>query len=189
MTSTMRTDSGNARSSGTRPATETDQGGLLVPPPSARLGAGARPVLCGLAQVQRKLPFITPEAASANARRRHVTPAAARGGPRLVRACRRRRGAGAGVIVAHAQRRGQRASGQRTPAESRPVPARRAPRWCRPRVGNWLGAGQPLESPPYRHEVRDLLGLTGHPQLLLQLGRSNTAPATPRRPQVELRTN
>jgi hypothetical protein len=69
------------------------------------------------------------------------------------------------------------------------MPARRAPRWCRPRVNDCLRAGQELESPRYRQEVRDLLGLTGNPQLLLQLGRSNTAPATPRRPQVELRTH
>ncbi len=48
---------------------------------------------------------------------------------------------------------------------------------------------QPLESPRYRREVADLLGLSGHPQLLLQFGRSNTAPATPRRPQGELRTD
>jgi hypothetical protein len=48
---------------------------------------------------------------------------------------------------------------------------------------------QPLESRRCRQEVRDLLGLTGHPQLLFQFGRSNAAPATPRRPQVELRTN
>ena len=48
---------------------------------------------------------------------------------------------------------------------------------------------QPMESQEHRQEVRDLLGLTGHPQLLLQFGRSNTAPATPRRPQVELRTD
>ena len=48
---------------------------------------------------------------------------------------------------------------------------------------------QPLESPRYRREVRDLLGMTGYPHLLLQFGRSNTAPATPRRPQVELRAD
>ena len=48
---------------------------------------------------------------------------------------------------------------------------------------------QPLESPQHRQEVRELLGLTGHPQLLLQFGRSNTAPATPRRPHVELRAD
>jgi nitroreductase len=48
---------------------------------------------------------------------------------------------------------------------------------------------QPMESPQHRQEIRDLLGLAGHPQLLLQFGRSNTAPATPRRPQAELRTD
>jgi len=48
---------------------------------------------------------------------------------------------------------------------------------------------QPMESPRLRQEVRDLLGLSGHPQLLLQFGRSNIAPATPRRPQTELRTD
>lgn len=48
---------------------------------------------------------------------------------------------------------------------------------------------QPLESPACRSEVRDLLGLAGQPQMLLQLGRANTALATPRRPHSELRTN
>jgi hypothetical protein len=48
---------------------------------------------------------------------------------------------------------------------------------------------QPMESPRQREQIADLLDLTGHPQLLLQLGRSNTAPATPRRPQAELRTD
>jgi hypothetical protein len=48
---------------------------------------------------------------------------------------------------------------------------------------------QPLESPRYRQDVRDLLGLAGHPHLLLQFGRSNTAPATPRRQKVELRAH
>jgi hypothetical protein len=48
---------------------------------------------------------------------------------------------------------------------------------------------QPLESPLYREQVRDLLGLPGQPQMLLQFGRANTAPATPRRPQAEFRTN
>ena len=48
---------------------------------------------------------------------------------------------------------------------------------------------QPLESPRYRQKVRDLLGMTGYPHLLLQFGRSNIAPATPRRPQVELRAD
>jgi hypothetical protein len=48
---------------------------------------------------------------------------------------------------------------------------------------------QPMESPRYRDQVRDLLVLSGHPQMLLQFGRANTAPATPRRPQAEYRTN
>jgi len=48
---------------------------------------------------------------------------------------------------------------------------------------------QPMESPQHRQELRNLLGLPGYPQLLLQLGRSNIAPATPRRPQGELRTD
>jgi hypothetical protein len=48
---------------------------------------------------------------------------------------------------------------------------------------------QPMESPRHRQEIADLLGLTGHPQLLLQFGRSNTAPATPRRLQAELTTD
>ena len=48
---------------------------------------------------------------------------------------------------------------------------------------------QPLESPRYRDRVRDLLGLPGQPQMLLQFGRANTALATPRRLQAEYRTN
>jgi hypothetical protein len=40
---------------------------------------------------------------------------------------------------------------------------------------------QPLESPRYREEVRDLLALQGQPQMLLQFGRANTSAATPRR--------
>ena len=48
---------------------------------------------------------------------------------------------------------------------------------------------QPLESARHREQVRELLGLTGQPQMLLQFGRANTAPATPRRPQAEFRTN
>jgi hypothetical protein len=48
---------------------------------------------------------------------------------------------------------------------------------------------QPLESQRYREQVRDLLKLPGQPQMLLQFGRANTAPATPRRPQAEFRTN
>ena len=48
---------------------------------------------------------------------------------------------------------------------------------------------QPLESARHREQVSELLGLTGQPQMLLQFGRANTAPATPRRPQAEFRTN
>ena len=55
----------------------------------------------------------------------------------------------------------------------------------------WVFAGlqsQPLESPRYREQVRDLLALEGQPQMLLQFGRANTASATPRRRQDEFRT-
>lgn len=48
---------------------------------------------------------------------------------------------------------------------------------------------QPLESPRYRAQVRDLLALRGQPQMLLQFGRANTALATPRRRQAEYGTN
>ena len=48
---------------------------------------------------------------------------------------------------------------------------------------------QPLESPTRRSEVRNLLRLAGQPQMLLELGRANTALATPRRPHSELRAN
>jgi len=48
---------------------------------------------------------------------------------------------------------------------------------------------QPLEIPRYREQVRADLGLAGHPQMLLQFGRANTAAATARRPQSELMTN
>jgi hypothetical protein len=48
---------------------------------------------------------------------------------------------------------------------------------------------QPMESALYRKQVRDLLATQDQPQMLLQFGRANTAPATPRRPQSELRTN
>jgi nitroreductase len=44
---------------------------------------------------------------------------------------------------------------------------------------------QALESDALRAEVRACLGLGGQPQLLLQLGRANTAPATPRRPVTD----
>jgi hypothetical protein len=48
---------------------------------------------------------------------------------------------------------------------------------------------QPLESPAGRSQVRTLLQLPGQPQMLLELGRANTALATPRRPHSELRAN
>jgi len=44
---------------------------------------------------------------------------------------------------------------------------------------------QPLELPELRAELRARLDLPGMPQMLLQLGRSNTAGATPRRPVTE----
>jgi hypothetical protein len=44
---------------------------------------------------------------------------------------------------------------------------------------------QPLESSVRRAELRARLGLAGRPQLLLQFGRANTAPATARRPVSE----
>jgi hypothetical protein len=47
---------------------------------------------------------------------------------------------------------------------------------------------QPLESPAQRAEVRRLLGLEGTPQLLLQFGRANCAPATARRPVAQTLT-
>jgi alkanesulfonate monooxygenase SsuD/methylene tetrahydromethanopterin reductase-like flavin-dependent oxidoreductase (luciferase family) len=48
---------------------------------------------------------------------------------------------------------------------------------------------QPVESAQYRQLIRDLLATQDQPQMLLQFGRANTAPATPRRPQSEFRTN
>jgi nitroreductase len=48
---------------------------------------------------------------------------------------------------------------------------------------------QPLESAVCRSQLRALLQLAGHPQMLLELGRANTALATPRRPHSELRAN
>jgi hypothetical protein len=56
-------------------------------------------------------------------------------------------------------------------------------------AARWVFASlqsQPIESPRHRRAVRALTGAHGHPQLLLQFGRANTAPATPRRPQAEL---
>jgi hypothetical protein len=45
---------------------------------------------------------------------------------------------------------------------------------------------QPLESPALRAQVRDRLQLDGWPQMLLQFGRANVAPATARRPAAEI---
>ena len=45
---------------------------------------------------------------------------------------------------------------------------------------------QPLESTALRAAIGDYLGLAGHPQMLLQFGRANTAAATPRRPLAEI---
>jgi hypothetical protein len=56
-------------------------------------------------------------------------------------------------------------------------------------AGRWVFASlhsQPLESPGLRAAIRDYLGLSGLPQMLLQLGRANTAAATPRRPVAEI---
>jgi hypothetical protein len=55
-------------------------------------------------------------------------------------------------------------------------------------ASRWVFASlqsQPIESPSVRAQVRARLGLTGEPQLLLQFGRSNTAPAIARRPASE----
>jgi len=45
---------------------------------------------------------------------------------------------------------------------------------------------QPLESPAARGELRTRLALDGMPQMLMQLGRANTARATARRPASEM---
>lgn len=55
-------------------------------------------------------------------------------------------------------------------------------------AARWVFArlqSQPLESPRLRAEIRSGLGLSGVPQLLLQFGRANIAPATARRPAAE----
>jgi hypothetical protein len=55
-------------------------------------------------------------------------------------------------------------------------------------AARWVFArlqSQPLESPRLRAEIRSGLGLSGFPQLLLQFGRANIAPATARRPAAE----
>lgn len=44
----------------------------------------------------------------------------------------------------------------------------------------------PLEIARYRKQVSGTLRVAGYPQMLLQLGRANTAAATARRPQAEL---
>jgi hypothetical protein len=54
---------------------------------------------------------------------------------------------------------------------------RAAARWVFARLQS-----QPLESPRHRQAVRALLGGSGYPQMLMQLGRANIAAATPRRP-------
>jgi nitroreductase len=56
-------------------------------------------------------------------------------------------------------------------------------------AARWVFASlqsQPLESPALRARVRDRLRLEGWPQLLLQFGRANVAPATARRPAAEI---
>ncbi len=59
-------------------------------------------------------------------------------------------------------------------------------------ASRWVFASlqsQPLELPGYREQVRALLAGDGYPQMLLQFGRANTAPATPRRRQADVVTN
>ncbi|MFZ0045938.1 MAG: hypothetical protein WAL16_08900 [Streptosporangiaceae bacterium] len=58
-------------------------------------------------------------------------------------------------------------------------------------ASRWVFASlqsQPLELPRYRQEVRSLVRRHADPQMLLQFGRANTAPATPRRPVAALVT-
>ena len=55
-------------------------------------------------------------------------------------------------------------------------------------ASRWVFArlqSEPLESPRLRAEIRSRLCLSGVPQLLLQFGRANIAPATARRPASE----
>ena len=55
-------------------------------------------------------------------------------------------------------------------------------------ASRWVFArlqSQPLETPRFRTEIRSRLDLSGVPQLLLQFGRANIAPATARRPPAE----
>lgn len=54
-------------------------------------------------------------------------------------------------------------------------------------AARWVFASlqsQPLESVRHRRAVRALFGGRGYPQMVLQLGRANTAIATPRRPRA-----
>jgi hypothetical protein len=56
-------------------------------------------------------------------------------------------------------------------------------------ASQWVFASlhtQPLESSSLRAQVRARLGLQGAPQMVLQLGRADIAPVTPRRPAGEL---
>jgi nitroreductase len=56
-------------------------------------------------------------------------------------------------------------------------------------AARWVFASlqsQALESPALRAQVRDRLQLDGWPQMLLQFGRANVAPATARRPAAEI---
>jgi hypothetical protein len=56
-------------------------------------------------------------------------------------------------------------------------------------ASQWVFASlysQPIELPTLRAEIRARLGLLGAPQMLLQLGRANVAPATARRPAGDL---
>jgi hypothetical protein len=56
-------------------------------------------------------------------------------------------------------------------------------------ASTWVFAGlhtQPLENAPVRAAIRARLALPGAPQMLLQLGRADTAPVTARRPVGDL---
>jgi hypothetical protein len=84
---------------------------LASPANTDRQEAGARPVLCGLAQAQRRLPLIMPEAAPANGRRwRRDARCRTRRAPARAR-MPTAAGCGSGRNRGPAQRRGQRASG------------------------------------------------------------------------------
>ncbi len=58
-------------------------------------------------------------------------------------------------------------------------------------ASTWVFASlytQPLEDAVTRALIRDQLGLPGHPQMLLQLGRAASTASTPRRPPGQLTT-